>query len=81
MSAEYVFVARYAHRHGTDVRVFRTEQGAVEWANDIAQTYWNDYYPDVPTPKKDIWVEYFKGMSEFHEAEYFEIEQQVIEEA
>jgi hypothetical protein len=81
MNEEYVFVARYAHRHGTDVRVFRKKEGAVEWANDIARTYWNDYYPDVPTPKKDIGFEYFKGMSEFHEAEYFEIEQQVIEEA
>ena len=59
MSEEFVYVAIYSHKHGTDVAVYRTAEKAYEWREEVAKTYWSDYFPDEPMPSENVGETYF----------------------
>jgi hypothetical protein len=79
MSEEFVYVAIYSHKHGTDVAVYRTAEKAYEWREEIATTYWSDFYPDEPMPNENVSGEYFDGMAEIGGDEWFTIERKQVE--
>ena len=76
---ESVYVAIYSHKHGTDVAVYMSEERAWEWADEIARTYWEDWYEE-PIPTEDAGKNYFNGMSEVGGDEWFTVERKQIEE-
>lgn len=62
-----VQVAIYEHRHGTDVRVFQTEEGVEKWRQAIAQEWWDgEMDHDMPEaePPTVIADLYFNAMAE-----------------
>ena len=77
--AQHVYVAIYEHRHGTDVAVYRTEESARKWANELARDYWSDFYGDDPMPKENIAEAYFNNMGNIGGDEWFTIEKRDIE--
>lgn len=78
MSAK-VIVAIYTHRHGTDVRVFATSEGANVWRNDLADEWWErELGTGLPTDKTpdEIAAAYWSAMEsrdEFFETEEHEV--------
>ena len=70
---EYVYVARYTHRHGMDVHVFRTEESANKLADEIAKEYWTYHFPNTPIPTEGAADAYFNFLGEQGE-EFFEVE-------
>ena len=63
-SPQHVIVAIYEHPHGTDVRVFRDSDQAMEWRTGIAQEWWSSAFTDDPPPDDQIGEEYFERMLE-----------------
>ncbi len=45
-----VYAATYEHRHGSDVRVFKTAEGAEAWRVEIALQWWEKEFGDEPMP-------------------------------
>lgn len=70
---EYVYVARYTHKHGMDVHVFRTEESANKLADEIAKDYWTDHFPNTPIPTEGAADAYFSFLGEQGE-EFLEVE-------
>ena len=79
----YVWVAAYKHRHGTDTRVFRSEALATEWKNETAKLYWEEQFADDAMPADDqIGTAYFDLMTERYsldDVEFFDIEKCEVE--
>ena len=74
-----VFVAVYEHRHGTDVRVFHTFDGAQAWKDEIGAEGWSEVSDD-PQPEDACGDEYFELASEsFSRSEYFRIDECEVE--
>lgn len=59
-----VHVAIYEHRHGTDMRVFRDRDQALNWRSHLAQTWWDTEFRDDPSPDSEICEEYFARMQD-----------------
>lgn len=71
-----VFVATYEHKHGTDIRVFRTREQAEGWRREVADEWWDEEFDDFPRPtdpQSDIGEAYFDRMRDRGE-EFFSIE-------
>lgn len=45
-----VWVAIYEMRHGNQVSVFKTFDGAEAWRQEIANMRWEEEFPDMPKP-------------------------------
>jgi len=76
-----VFVATYEHKHGTDIRVFRTREQAEAWRREVADTWWEEEFDDFPRPTDpqiDIGEAYFDRMRDRGE-EFFSIEATPVE--
>ncbi|HEY3838120.1 MAG TPA: hypothetical protein VGL72_16185 [Bryobacteraceae bacterium] len=74
-----VFVATYEHKHGTDIRVFRTRAQAEAWRTEVASTWWEDEFPDVERPAEaEIGEVYFDRMRD-HGEEFFSIDANPVE--
>jgi len=69
-----VYVARYDHEYGTDVRVFRTETGAYGWRTEIAVEWWENEFPDDPKPADDVIGETYFARTEESGSEWFSVE-------
>ncbi len=69
-------VAIWTHRHGDDVMVFQTIEGAKSWRQEIAAEWWVNEMngapmPDDPEKAADA---YFKAMGErASKGEFFEV--------
>ena len=79
-----VIVATYSHKHGEDVRVFASDDGAEAWRQEIARAWSADWYstkthgeilPDDPAERADA---YFDEMSE-RGTEFFRTESCEVE--
>jgi hypothetical protein len=73
-----VFVGRYEHRHGCDVRVFAEEQGAKLWRCEIAVDWWEKEIPATirrPTEPEKLADKYFATV----ESETFCIDEMPVE--
>lgn len=46
-----VFIARYEHKHGTDLKVFSARESAEFWGDDIARDYWNEWMGEELMPQ------------------------------
>lgn len=68
-----VFVATYEHRHGRDISVFKTREGAEAWAISLATEYWEAELGQRPMPAdgSDLADEYFHLVDD----EYFDVEE------
>lgn len=70
-----VWVARWEHRSGGSIRVFLTEDAALEWKVQLALAWWDDEIPDSelrPTDDHELADRYFEIMGErSSNAEYF----------
>ena len=75
-----VFVAIYEHRHGTDVNVFATEDGARAWKDELAREYWSDYCEGEP-PSEGAGDAYFEAAGEYGDGEFFSLEEHPIQGA
>lgn len=76
-----VFVATYEHKHGTDIRVFRTQGQAEAWRREVADTWWEEEFDDFPRPADpaiDTGEAYFDRMRDRGE-EFFSIESSPVE--
>lgn len=76
-----VFVATYEHKHGTDIRVFRTQGQAEAWRREVADMWWEEEFDDFPRPADpaiDIGEAYFDRMRDRGE-EFFSIEASPVE--
>jgi hypothetical protein len=62
-----VVVALYEHKHGTSVRAFETDEGALAWRTDIATRWWDHEFADERPRSGDIGAAYFESI----EGEYF----------
>ena len=72
-----VFVAVYEHRHGIDVRVFRTFAGAQAWKDEIGAEFWSRVSDD-PQPEDACGDEYFDLAFGYH-GEYFRVDEREVE--
>ena len=76
-----VWVARWDHRHGEEVRVFKTEAGACAWREDIADEWWEHEMPKgraKPDDRSQAAEEYFDHMmmvDEFFNWDEVEVEE------
>ena len=51
-TTETVFLATYNHKHGSDVRAFKTQDGADRWRREIADEWWDQEMPaNAPKPE------------------------------
>lgn len=75
-----IFIAKYDHRHGSDVRAFKTEGQARAWRAAIADEWWETEIgvnkPDDPETAANI---YFDVMGERSKGEWFSIEETELE--
>lgn len=77
---EKVYVARYEHKYGVDVRVFKTEESANAWRLFIADEWWGNELrkdrlkPVDPEVAAEEYWDYVSGR------EFFEIEETTVEE-
>ena len=71
---QVVVIAVYETVKSTEVRVFKTEEQALQWRTDIAMVNWNDEFPDYPLHEgEEIGYTYFDLMSGMTEqTEYFQ---------
>lgn len=76
-----VFVALYSHKHGDDIRVFKTYDAACSWKAEIADNWWDTEFPteDKPDPL-DIGDAYFEMMNSHLGEEYFSITEASLED-
>jgi hypothetical protein len=82
-----IFVATYNHKYGTDVRAFRTSEGADKWRIEIADEYWdetklaesNKEKPEEKERMAQIYWDYVRD-AQWEFSEYFEINICDIEE-
>ena len=72
-----VFVARYDHKHGSDVRVFRTQDAANGWADELGSEWWETEFDDEK-PATNIGDEYFERQAN-RAREWFTVEQMELE--
>ena len=74
-----VTVAVYAHRYGQDVRVFKTRESALKWADEIADEYWEHMTDNAP--RTENWrEEYWQIAAETYHTESFTLESMPVEE-
>jgi hypothetical protein len=81
LSRQNVFVATYEHKHGTDIRVFRTRAQAEAWRREVADMWWEEEFDDFPRPtdpQTDIGEAYFDRMRDRGE-EFFGIDANPVE--
>lgn len=80
-ATKQVIVASYRHKHGTDVRIFRTEAGADKWREDIATNDWDMEMDDTPAPAdaKERANRYWEAMND-SDREWFETETADVED-
>jgi hypothetical protein len=75
-----VYVAIFEHKHGTDVRVFQSEDDAQRWRVDLAKEYW-DTEMQGPMPRDatdaEIADDYFDRMGDY--GEFFNIQESELE--
>lgn len=57
-------VAIYEHPHGMDVRVFASEELALDWRTGLGREWWSSAFDDDPPPDHEIGAEYFERMQE-----------------
>ena len=76
---QFVYVAIYQHSHGNDVAVYHSEEGAWKWADEIAQTYWSDFYDEEPMPTEKAGEAYFNKMPDILGDEWFTVERRQVE--
>lgn len=71
-----VYVAIFDHKHGHDISVYQTLEGAERWRVELADDYWHDAFgPDheKPADKEKMAQEYWDCMRDNGE-EWFSIE-------
>jgi hypothetical protein len=74
-----VIVAIWDHRHGQDIRVFDSEDGAKRWQREIAEEWWekelgNEPKPEDPQEMADAYFELMEGRDEFFSYGPYEVE-------
>jgi hypothetical protein len=76
-----IFVATYNHKYGTDVRAFRTSEGADKWRIEIANEEWRHVFRNKQKPddKERMSQVYWDYMSDYGD-EYLTIYQCEIED-
>jgi hypothetical protein len=72
-----VVIATYEHKHGTDVRAFQSERGALAWRTSIAEAWWDDEFDAEMPTEGDIGRAYFENI----DGEYFSIRAVEVEDA
>ncbi len=77
-----VIVAVYSHRHGGDVRVFKTDEGARKWRRQIAEEeYPREMNEPPPTDREEAADRYFERLAERgDDGESFSTEQCEVED-
>lgn len=85
--AETIFVAIWTHKHGTDVKAFRSKAGAENWRQEIAQDNWDDetrgmpQQPSKPEEPAELADRYFEMLADRGgNAEYFDVEEVALED-
>ena len=73
---QYVWVATYSHKYGSDVSVFSTKEKAEQWREEVAANWFDKELPekkrpDTPSKLADV---YFANVFE----ESFDIEQMAV---
>jgi hypothetical protein len=69
-----VVVAVYEHKHGTDVRAFQGDEGALNWRRSIAEYWWDHEFDDERPLEVDIGAAYFEKI----EGEVFSVHDLVV---
>ena len=80
---EEVWVAVYEHRHGDDIRVFKTRESAEAWRRGVAKEWWSEAFAgeDAPEPFTDEHADrYFEVMGDRYGSEWFTITKEKIEQ-
>lgn len=72
-----VVVATYEHKHGTDVRAFQSEPGALRWRVEIADRWWDEEFDEERPTAGDLGQAYFENI----EGEFFHIHDVAVEVA
>lgn len=75
-----VYVARYEHKHGSDIRIFRAKLSALQWQQSIAWEWWETEFTDAPKPLEleACSQQYWARMAD-SDKESFEITKQELE--
>lgn len=78
-TTEKVHVATYEHKHGRDIRVFRSAAGADAWRGQIAADSWEieNYGKPKPSDTVELTSAYWESVSE---REWFNVEEIDIED-
>lgn len=77
-----IYIGIYEHKHGTDARVFSTEDEVMAWRDDIAEEFWDEEFDDVKRPGENIGERYFELMGECSgRSEYFTVKTDTIAES
>jgi hypothetical protein len=76
-----VIVATYEHRHGQDVRVFKTGEGASRWRQEIVRLWFHEACAESkPGNDEEAADVYFSTMGERDKGEWFTTEEHEVEE-
>jgi len=67
MSKTTVYVTVYSHKYGEDIHVWQSIESALNYKNQIAETWWDDELPDEPRPEdaSEIGEQYFLLMGDY----------------
>ncbi len=77
-----VHVAVWEHKHGDDVRVFASAEGAGKWRREIAEDWWEDEMDgrEKPEDSEAAADAYFAAMAERSGGnEYFTVRETEVE--
>ncbi len=66
MSDTKVYVTVYSHKYGEDVNVWQSTESALNYKNQIAETWWDHEFPDESRPedRSEIGQAYFDLMDQ-----------------
>lgn len=76
-----VYVAKYTHKYGTDMRVFKKIESSEKWRIKLADEYWRDYFGEnykKPSDKEKMADIFFQTMAKM-DWEFFEVEECDVE--
>jgi len=76
-----VYVATYSHKHGDDIRVFKSKKTAEDWRIKLADEYWRDFFGEdyeKPNDKEKMADIYFDTLRD-SDCEFFGVEECDVE--